>query len=156
MDDAPTVPPTVPAQPVLPTAQDQQQLSLLSILYYVLAGLTALLSCLGVFYLVIGLVVAASSERIADDPNGPPPEFVELMGGLFAVIGGVLVVFQLVIAALVLSTGVCLARRRHRIYCLIVAGIICLSFPFGTALGIFTFVVLTRPGVIAMFEEGKI
>ncbi len=38
-------------------------------------------------------------------------------------------------------------KRKHRIFSFVVAGVNCLQFPFGTALGIFTFIVLSRVGV---------
>jgi len=37
-------------------------------------------------------------------------------------------------------------------FCLIVAGIICIFMPLGTILGVFTIIVLVRPSVKAMFE----
>ena len=44
-----------------------------------------------------------------------------------------------------------IALRRHRMFCLVIAGLICLWVPLGTALGVYTFVILTRPGVIEWF-----
>ena len=45
-----------------------------------------------------------------------------------------------------------LLQRTHYTFCLVVAAIACLLMPFGTALGIFTIIVLMRPSVREMFE----
>ena len=73
------------------------------------------------------------------------------MGTLFVVIGAAVILFGWVSAALVLLVGRFLARRTHYTFCLIVAGWSCLSFPFGTALGVFSLVVLLRPSVKPLF-----
>lgn len=36
---------------------------------------------------------------------------------------------------------------------MVVAGVSCLSIPLGTALGVFTFIVLSRPSIVRLFEE---
>jgi hypothetical protein len=51
-----------------------------------------------------------------------------------------------------LFSGFFIRARRHRIFSLIVAGVDCLQFPFGTVLGIFTFVVLLRDSVREVYE----
>ncbi|WP_265594829.1 hypothetical protein [Haloferula sp. BvORR071] len=48
--------------------------------------------------------------------------------------------------------GICLNKRKCRGFCIVVAALSCLKFPFGTALGVFTIIVLCRPSVIALFE----
>jgi hypothetical protein len=37
--------------------------------------------------------------------------------------------------------------------CMVTAGISCLGIPYGTVLGIFTFLVLSRPSAIALFDR---
>jgi hypothetical protein len=44
-----------------------------------------------------------------------------------------------------------LNRRLHYMFCLVMAGISCAFFPFGTVLGVFTIVVLSKPEVRAAF-----
>jgi hypothetical protein len=45
-----------------------------------------------------------------------------------------------------------LTRRRRYTFCLVIAGLLCLWMPFGTILGVFTLVTLTKPPVRAQFE----
>ena len=44
-------------------------------------------------------------------------------------------------------SGVFLRQRKCRVFSLVVAGLDCLQIPFGTALGVFDFIVLLRDSV---------
>jgi hypothetical protein len=52
---------------------------------------------------------------------------------------------------LTIVSGRLISLRRRRTFSLVVAGINCASFPFGTVLGVFTFIVLARPSVRALY-----
>ena len=125
--------------------QDEEHLRLLSILYYIWGGLTAFFSCFGVFYVLAGGVFMIAA---ANEPNGPPP----WLGAIFSAFGVLVILFILAIAGLTIWTGRNLQKRRHHSICLVVAAISCLSVPLGTALGVFTFVVLLRPSVKQLFN----
>jgi hypothetical protein len=45
--------------------------------------------------------------------------------------------------------------RTSRTYCLVIAGIECMVLPFGTILGIFTLVTLTKDSVVQIFTPGQ-
>lgn len=47
--------------------------------------------------------------------------------------------------------GYFLLTRKHHLFCLIAAGIECAYPPLGTALGVFTIVLLLQPAVKEMF-----
>lgn len=132
--------------------QDAEHLRLLSIFHYVVGGLTALFGCFGLIYVVMGIVFLAFPEAMHDSRpghvNDPPPA---LVGWIFVGIGAVVVVAAWTVAALTVYGGVCLKRRQKRTLTLVTAGLNCLQFPFGTALGIFTFMVLSRPSVRALY-----
>jgi hypothetical protein len=70
------------------------------------------------------------------------------MGGAFALAGWTL-------AAFVFAAGRCIKRRKRHLFCIIVAGVSCLFMPFRTALGVCSFMVLSRPSVKALFESPK-
>ncbi|MEZ0276825.1 MAG: hypothetical protein ACAH88_18090 [Roseimicrobium sp.] len=59
--------------------------------------------------------------------------------------------FILVDVVMNVLAAVSLARCRNRTLCFITGGINCLSFPFGTVLGVFTIIVLNRESVRAKF-----
>jgi hypothetical protein len=46
-----------------------------------------------------------------------------------------------------LLSGLFLRQRKHRTFSLVVGGLNCLQIPFGTVLGIFTIIVLSRNSV---------
>jgi hypothetical protein len=126
--------------------QDEEHLRLLAIFYYIWGGLTAVFSCLGVFYVALGGVFMVAAAR---EQQGPPI----WVGTIFSLFGAAMVLLVLIVAGLTLWTGRNLQRRKHYVACLIVAGFSCLSVPLGTALGVFTFVVLSRPSVKQLFAD---
>jgi heme A synthase len=54
--------------------------------------------------------------------------------------------------ALVLS-GLALRKRQRRNLTFVVACIICINVPFGTLLGVFTLIVLSRASVKALYDQ---
>ena len=46
-----------------------------------------------------------------------------------------------------------LKQHRKRTFCQVVAGISCLSIPYGTALGVATFLALAKPSVTGLFDR---
>ena len=79
--------------------------------------------------------------------NEPPASFGYFVIGIgsFAVLAG------WTMGALLIYSGRCLARRKRRVFSMVVAGISCLQVPFGTVLGVFTLIVLQRPSVLAFY-----
>ena len=149
----PATPPTERASPlVLQRARDEQHLRTLAVFYYVLAGLGLLFGCLGLVYVGGGTLLAFLPEdTFASDPDAPPAAAVHAAGWIVIVIGALATVLQLTGSLLLVLTGRFIAARRHRMFCLIVAGLTCLHVPLGTALGVCTFIVLSRERVIALF-----
>ena len=127
--------------------QDREHLRLLTIFYYICAALEAIFACIPIIHLVLGVLMIAKPEVF--DSKAPPPEF---LGYLFAIMGGAFVLGGWTLAICTLLAGRFLNQRKHWLFCLIVAGASCAFTPFGTALGVFTFIVLLRPNVKAMFQ----
>lgn len=50
-------------------------------------------------------------------------------------------------------SGRCLARRRNRLFSFVMAAFLCMFMPFGTVLGIFTIIVLSRESVKRLYES---
>jgi hypothetical protein len=129
--------------------QDNEHLNLLSIFYYIIGGLN-ILGSLGLFGLA-GFIsfMPKSMLQNTQSPSGPPPEmFMGFIGVMYGIMG-----------LFALAQGICniiaapkFKRCEGKIFCMVIAGINCLNVPLGTALGIFTFVVLARPSVVARFE----
>jgi hypothetical protein len=131
---------------------DAEHLKLLSIGYMISAGFNAFFMLFGLLYVFMG-VVASEMIRLAPEtsakPAGPPPA---LIGWFFAAIGLAFFAIACTFAILKFRAASNLKRRRSRIFCMVVAGLSCLEFPYGTALGVFTFIALSRASVVRLFE----
>jgi hypothetical protein len=136
--------------PTVQRAIDNEHIRLLSIFYYVLGAMAALWAFIPLIYVVIGMLFGVGFAANANDKDAAPLAF---MGILFVVMGLCAFVLCAAFAALKIYTGYCLAHRKNRVFCYIVAALSCLSMPFGTILGIFTFIVLARPTVAAQFQR---
>jgi len=133
---------------------DQEHLKLLSLFYYISGGVTAFFASFPLIHVFVGLMIVFSSEQFNPSKAGEPsPEFI---GWLFVIIGGSIVILGWLLALAKIYVGRCISRRKHRIFCLIIAGISCLGIPYGTVLGIFTFIVLMRHSVKLLFEPDRI
>lgn len=74
-----------------------------------------------------------------------------VFGMLIAGVGSAFALLGWIFAVLVAVAGRKLAKRRGRTFCMVIAALCCLMVPFGTILGVFTLVVLSRPSVQALF-----
>ncbi len=124
---------------------DAEHLKLLSIFHFVVAGLAFCgLGFLFLHYLIMSTVFA--NPEMWKSHNGSPPfpkDFFKIFIVFYILIGGVIIVA----GSLNLLAAMFLRQRKNRIFCLVVAGLNCLQVPFGTVLGVFTFIVLLRDSV---------
>jgi hypothetical protein len=91
----------------------------------------------------------SNPEMWAESQQGPPPAEIMMIFRWFLV---VFVVWFLVGAVGNLLSGLFLRARRHRTFSMVIAAINCLHIPIGTALGVFTFIVLGRESVRKLYE----
>ena len=132
-------------------SQDQEHLKLLAIFHYVVAGLGGLCSFFPLLYTIVGaLFIGAARHGTAKPVEDLPPEF---LGWIFVVLGSVLFLMAIAMSICILMTGRSLALRKRYNFVLVMACIECLFIPFGTILGVFTIVVLSREPVRALFSE---
>src|SRR5262245_26279463 len=129
-------------------SDDEQHLRLLSVFYYVLAGIAGLLACFPVFHVLMGVGIVTGAFPQPQGQQPLPPAF---MGWMFIAMGGAIMLFGWAFAVGMLVTGRMLAARRRHLFCLVMAGVACLFQPAGTVLGVFTFIVLLRPSVKQLF-----
>jgi hypothetical protein len=127
---------------------DIRHLDLLAIFHYIVAGILALFGLLPIIHLAVGIAMVTGSLDVnGNNANGPPPAFG------FLVIGMALMMIAMcwAMATAIFVAGNRLKRHTGYTYCLVVAAIECMFTPFGTVLGIFTILVLSRPTVKALF-----
>jgi len=126
-----------------------EHLKLLSFFHYGFAAFIALCGCFPMIHLFAGLVVIVAGKEIAaSSSDGPPPAVV---GWVFVIFASVMILGFWSLAALIFAGGRMLAKRRRYGLCIMVAVLCCLFMPFGTLLGVFTLVTLTKPHVKQMF-----
>jgi hypothetical protein len=143
-------------------AVDAGHLSALAICHYVWGALIIVLSSFFIIHVVMGLMIARGSVPFSPTPMpapagstsravmvtpGPPPAMGYVMAGM----GGCAIFVGWTVGILTIVSGRLISLRRRRMFSLVVAGINCASFPFGTVLGVFTFIVLARPSVRALY-----
>lgn len=126
------------------SSEDIDQLRLLSIFHYVVAGVLALFSIFPVIHLVMGILMVTGQF---DDGNPPPAMF----GWMFVIMASIMILCGLVLSVFVAIAGRQLGNHTGYTFCLVVAGVECLFFPFGTVLGVLTILVLLRPRVKELF-----
>src|SRR4026209_2521019 len=130
--------------------QDKEHLHLLAIFHYVVAGLGALCSFFPLLYTTVGAIfIFAARHGTAKPGEDLAPEF---LGWIFAVLGALLFLIGIAMAICILITGRSLALRKRYSFAFVMACIECLFIPFGTILGAFTIVVLSRESVRELFS----
>jgi hypothetical protein len=145
------------ATPAAPSG-DSGQLRVLSILHYVWGALVMLISCVFIVHIVLGILVlrggvpfavatGPASVSIPANTNAPPP----WLGYVFVFAGGCAVLLGWSFGFLTILSGRRIAQRRSRTFSIVMAAVNCISFPFGTALGVFTIIALTKDSVKVLY-----
>jgi len=120
---------------------DEDQLRLLSIFYYVAAAIACLLS-------LLMIVILAYQYWRVSNLSGTGISF----SIFFLIVPALGLALTILMPVLLFLGGLFVSRRRHYVFCLLVAAVCCVFFPIGSALGVFTIVILMRPSVKALFE----
>jgi hypothetical protein len=80
----------------------------------------------------------------------PPPVF---LGWIFIAFAAVFITLGWLFAGFIFAAGRALHKRKRHLFCTVMGGVECLFMPFGTVLGVFTILVLSRPSVRALFLQ---
>jgi len=142
------------------TGMDQlkEHIRLLSIFHYVVGGMLWLFSLFPVIHLVIGIFLLTAGFSGCSQNQDIPVDFNEdvsakIIGGMFVAIASLIIVTGLTIAFFVIRAGRKLGRHESRTFCLVIAAILCAFLPFGTVLGVFTIIILSKPETRELFGE---
>lgn len=144
-------PPVMMTPAAMQEATDRSHLKLLSIFYYVKAGLCLLVLGFVILHCVIMMTVFnhAMAEATAAGRAAPSVSPIGIMVGVYVVAAA----FIIAMGVLDLIVARALPKAEQRTLTMVVAGFSCLSFPLGTALGVFTFIVLNRPSVQVLYQQ---
>ncbi len=129
---------------------DEEHLKLLSLGYLISGIMSALAAGLGMMYAsVVGIGMRALLQTTHAASGQPPPAFI---GWILAAVGISIFLALAGMAVAKFYTVKFLKARKFRVFCMIVAAFTCLDLPYGTILGVCSFLVLSRNSVIRMFE----
>jgi hypothetical protein len=133
--------------------EDVGYLNLLSLFHFIVAGVAGLFSCLPLFNLLIGIPIlkdvpyALSQSEYFSQYTLAPLMFILLPTGM-TVIGWMF--------AIAMALNGCYIKNRQWLkYCMIMSGIETIFTPFGTALGVFTIILLTKPNIKILFDRNE-
>ena len=115
-----------------------KKLNRLSTFYFVLAAL-----CIPVSFVAPVIMIRAASGV---EPQGKAIMLLAAGGGLFG---------SLLLTGCIALVGHAIRKRRWWNFCYVVSILMCPSFPLGTALGIFSLIVLNKPEAKEMFAPNK-
>jgi hypothetical protein len=114
-------------------------------------GLTAFFGCFGFIHFVLGLIFVNTASSMTHSGTGEPmPGWV---GWIFVAGGALWVAGGWTLGAFTILSGRRIEARVRRTSSMVIAGINCVLFPLGTILGVITLFMLTKPQVIALYEE---
>ena len=130
-------------------SEDQKHLRLLSIFHYIVGGMLVLFACIPLIHLSIGIAVMSGAFNGTNNGNPPP----ELIGLLFAVMGGLFFVIGQALAWLIIYSGRQIKNRKNYMFSFIIACLMCMFMPFGTILGVLSIIVLSRESVKHLYEK---
>ena len=129
----------------------EEHIKVLSILYYINAGMHLFGVLGGIFYAAMGAVFRTMVEAMpARDESA---EFVKVFVWFFVALGGAIACVSLVGAVCNFLSARWLRAKTHRTFSLVVAAITCINIPLGTVLGVFTFIILAKPEALEMYDE---
>jgi hypothetical protein len=119
---------------------------MLGILYWVYAGFVGLGGLMVALFAVLPVILVASAPPPSS--GGPPPEAVMgVMAGIF----GLAALFLIAKAVLMIFAGSALRHRRSYVLVMVGAAMAIMNIPLGTALAVYTFILLSKPDVKARF-----
>jgi hypothetical protein len=163
--------------PIAPEAEEQiivrERLRLLAFGYYIKGAVSVAFTSFFLlhFFMFIGLslmpdsawnapakpltTVRSPSVLPAPSPrpeNQAPPV---MMFRIFAAVIGVIILLGWTFGALTVYAARCIQKRQHRVFIFIMAGLNCVLIPWGTLLGIATFIVIQSPAGQEAFRNPR-
>ena len=147
----PSPPPsTSPPEAAIQNQQrrDDEQVRLLAIFHFVFAGLALVgIGFLCVHYAIMHTAFSNPEMWKSQRETMPPKAFLDAFIWFYLFMGLILLSG---LVANVLS-GLFLWQRRHRVFSLVIGALNCIQVPFGTVLGVFTIIVLSRESVRKLY-----
>lgn len=142
-----------PGPPVLPD-KERSNLKLLSLFHWIIAGLQGCGSLLSGALMPLNHAKWQADMQEAMSGAQMPAGFSGAMETIYYAMMGFSLCFGFFFLVGCGLTGYFVRRGQYRWFCMVVAAVLCINCPFGTALGIYTLIVLSRPIVRDWFAWG--
>ncbi len=126
--------------------QDEKNLDLLANLHLVLGIITALMACIPIIYLLVGIAMIAGGFNGAE--TAP-----RVVGLVFIILATVIILAGWAFAVLIIIASRKMKKRESFNFCITIAFLECLIMPLGTVLGIFTILNLNKESVKELFSS---
>ena len=162
---SPSVAPEVEEQIIV-----RERLHLLALGYYIKGAVGVVFISFFLFHFVFFLgfsLMPESAWKTPPKPSttqsssvspSPSPESVNqgppvVMSRILAGVIGVIILLGWTFGALTIYAGRCIRQRKHRTFIYVMAGLNCVLIPWGTLLGIATFIVVQSPAAQDQFRR---
>ena len=129
----------------------REHLRLLAIFHFIYAGLIIVGTLVPIFWLLTASLWWPELASEIEREGGDMPTFAT--GALALGFGAFGVMLGWIWAGCLIFAGRNLLAATRYTYCLVIAGIACLSVPVGTALGVTSLVILNREESRQVFED---
>ena len=147
-----TAPPPQDPFLALQALRDQEDLGRLVLFHKILGWLLCVGSCIGLPHFGIGIFMMTGAIPITDSKSGKPDPGMNFMGPMFAFIGLAVILFILTGSFLNFRAARWVGERSKLTPLYVISALNLLFQPIGLALGVYSFVVLSRNSVKALFD----
>ncbi len=130
------------------STKEKDTLHILSIFHFIMAGIIALIACVPLIHLAMGITMKVGGVT----ENVP---VLGVVGAAFSAVAGLIILIGWGLAVLVFLAGKNLDQQTKYQVCLFGAGVLCIFLPMGTILGVFTLVTLQDDSVKALFNRNE-
>lgn len=128
------------------------KLRALAIAHYVLGGFICLIGLFPMIHVILGGLFVFGGVAGSSSGAGAAAAPITIVGGIFMVIGGAIVLAFQAMGIATIYAGMGLWKQERYTYCLVMAAVLCTLFPFGTVVGVFTLVCILSPEGKMAFE----
>lgn len=129
---------------------DVRYLNVIATFHIIVGIIAGLFSCLPLVNLPMGLSMLSDIPKmIVQDFSFSPFALLPIMFTLLPIL---IVVIGWMFAIAISLNGYYIKNRLWHTYCLVIGGVETIFMPFGTVLGVFTIILLTKPSVKRLFD----
>jgi hypothetical protein len=129
---------------------DIRYLDLIALFHVIVGLVVGLFSCLPLVNLSMGLSMLSDIPKmIVQDVTFSPFALLPIMFTLLPIL---IVVLGWMFAIAISLNGFYIKNRQWHTYCVVIGGVETIFMPFGTVLGVFTIILLTKPNIKKLFD----